>query len=272
MDYPIRAREGNPYTTLEWKQVTISEIINKLSAPDTQVDALQVLGIRFNHKILDIKFIETGNAYADPDGDRTKIEDVSTKIVDVELILDNQPRQPLTIESSLEPFIEDGVNFFGSITCKTPNGETIKIPMIGRGTVALDGRANDAHAGFCVGGACASFQERTAIVLAVAAAAGAKDEQIDLIGEKLGDINDRYHGRRDILTYSLECAKRSQMPSYTEYMKARYPEGERSPLLQSVINTGKPNQAYYEKALQKMTPEELAEDREAAKASYKSYC
>ena len=265
MDYLIKAREGNSYTTLDGKKVAISETISKLSHPETQVEALQALGITFNYKTLNIRFIETGNAYADPCGDRTKTEDLSTEIIDVELTLDNQPLQPLNIKGYLEPFMEDGVNFFGYVTCKTPNGETRKIPMIGRGTAALEGRANDAHAGFCAGGACASFQERTALVLAVAAAAGAKDEQIDLIGEKLQHLNDRYHGRGDILAYSLACAKTSQMPSYTEYMKARYSEGERSPLLQSVINTGKPNEAYYHKALQKMTPEEIAEDREIAK-------
>lgn len=265
MDYPIKAREGNPYTTPDGKKVTISETLKKLSNPETHVEALHALGITFGNNTLNIKFIETGNAYAEPSGDRTKTQDTSTETVDIELTLDTPPPQPLSLEGSLEPFMQDGVNFFGSVTFKTPNGDTRKIPMTGRGTAALEGRANDTHAGFCTGGACASFQERTALVLAVAAAAGAKNEQIDLIGEKLRHLNERYHGRGDILTYSLECAKTAQVPSYTEYMKARYPEGKRPPLLQSVIDTGKPNEAYYQKAVQKMTPEELAGGREAAK-------
>ena len=267
MDYKIKAREGNSYTAPDGKVVTISETIKKLSNPETQIEALRTLGITFNNNTLNIKFVETGNAYADPSGDRTKTKDTSTETVDIELSLENPPLQPLIIESSLEPFIQDSVNFFGSVIFKTPNGDIRTIPMTGRGTAALEGRANDAHAGFCTGGACASFQERTALILAVAVAAGAKNEQIDLIGEKLQYLNNTYHGRGDILTYSLECAKTSEMPSYTEYMKSRYSEGERSPLLQSVIDTGKPNKAYYQKARQKMTPEELALDREAATAT-----
>ncbi|NEP79365.1 MAG: hypothetical protein F6K39_15025 [Okeania sp. SIO3B3] len=260
MDYPIIAREGNVYTTPQNKQVKISDTIAKLSQPQTQAEALKDLGITLSNKTLMIKFIEIGNPYADPLGDRTKVSDLLTTTVEIELTLDSLPPQPLMIESSLEPFLQDSVNFFTSINFKTPSGESRIIPVTGRGTAALEGRDNDFHAGYCTGGSCASFQARTVLVLAVASAVGASNEQIDMICEKLQPINDKYHGRGDILNYALECAKNSQMPSYLEYMKELYSEDKRSPLLKSILETGKPNEAYFQKASQKMKPEELAEN------------
>ena len=45
-------------------------------------------------------------------------------------------------------------------------------------------------------------------------------------------------------------------------MADRYPESKRSTLLKSVIETGKPSTAFYDKVLTKMTAEELARDQE----------
>ena len=45
-------------------------------------------------------------------------------------------------------------------------------------------------------------------------------------------------------------------------MSDRYPESKRSTLLKSVIESGKPSAAFYEKVLTKMTAEELAIDQE----------
>ena len=77
-------------------------------------------------------------------------------------------------------------------------------------------------------------------------------------------LNDNFHGRGEILDYTVEAAKTSQdnMPSYTKFMADRYPESKRSTLLKSVIETGKPSAAFYEKVLTKMTAEELAIDQE----------
>ena len=105
------------------------------------------------------------------------------------------------------------------------------------------------------------FGVTAAAPVAVAGAAGASNEQIDSIGKKLRDINDKYHGRGDILNYAVECTKNSQMPSYLEYMKEHYPEEKRSPLFKSILETGKPNEAYFQKVSEKMTPEELAENQ-----------
>ncbi|MEO0969885.1 MAG: hypothetical protein AAFX80_16530 [Cyanobacteria bacterium J06639_18] len=264
MDFIVSAREGNPYTTQQGKNVTISETVSNISAPQTQAQALSDIGIKFIGNKLIIDFLEIGNPYAEAQGDRTKLGEKTTDIASVELALQQDPPQPLEIRAYLLPFIEDGVNFAGNINFKTPCSEKRKIPMTGRGTAALEGRANDAHAGFCTGGACASFQERSALVLAVAAAAGASNEQIDIIGEKLGQLNHKFHGRKDILSYSIECAKTPQgkMPSYKEFMTALYPKDNRPPLLESLINTGKPNDAYFQKVLTKMTDEELAADKE----------
>ncbi len=264
MNFIVNAREGNSYTTPQGKVVTISETLTNISDPQTQVAALSYLGVQFVDNHLIINFLETGNPYAEVEGDRTKLGEKITDIAIVELALRQQPPQPLEIKAYLLPFIEDGVNFAGNINFKTPGGEKRKIPMTGRGTAALEGRANDAHAGFCTGGACASFQSRSALVLAIAAAAGASNEQIDIIGEKFAQLNNKFHGRGDILSYCIESAKTPQekMPSYKEFMTALYPNN-RPVLLESMINTGKPNHAYFEKVLTKMSDEELAQDKEA---------
>lgn len=263
MNFYVNAREGNPYTTPQGKLVTISETFTKISESQTQAEALNYLGVKFIGNNLIINFPETGNPYAEADGDRTKLGEKITDTATVELAL-GQPPQPLEIKAYLVPFIENGINFAGNVNFKTPLGEKRKIPMTGRGTAALEGRANDAHAGFCTGGACASFQERSALVLAIAAAAGASNEQIDIIGEKLKQLDNKFHGRRDILCYCIECAKTSleKMPSYFDYMTAHYPKNCPA-LLECMINTGKPNDAYFQKVLTKMTQEELAEDKEA---------
>ncbi len=264
MNFIVNAREGNSYPTPQGKVVTISETFTKISEPQTQGEAFSFLGVQFIGNNLIINFPETGNPYAEADGDRTKLGEKTTDTATLELTL-QQLLLPLEIKAYLLPFIANGVNFAGNVNFKTPRGEKRKIPMTGRGTAALEGRANDAHAGFCTGGACASFQERSALVLAIAAAAGASHEQIDMIGEKLKQLNNRFHGRGDILSYSIECAKTPQekMPSYLDYMIALYPKDKRPALLESIINTGEPNNAYFEKALTKMTDEELAEDKKA---------
>lgn len=264
MNFIVNAREGNAYTTAQGKVVTISETFTKISEPQTQAEALSFLGVKFVDNRLIINFPETGNPYAEESGDRTKLGEKTTDTAALELTL-QQPPLPLEIKAYLLPFIENGINFAGNVNFKTPMGEKRKIPMTGRGTAALEGRANDAHAGFCTGGACASFQERSALILAISAAAGASNEQIDMIGEKLKQLNNRFHGRGDILSYSIECAKTAydKMPSYFDYMIALYPKENRPTLLESMINTGKPNDAYFQKVLTKMTEEELAEDKKS---------
>ena len=52
------------------------------------------------------------------------------------------------------------------------------------------------------------------------------------------------------------------MPSYLEYMKEHYPEEKRFPLFKSILETGKPNEVYFQKVSEKMTPEELAENQQ----------
>ncbi len=287
----FHARVGNSYQTVDGKEVKVSDTMNKIANPQTQDEGLKELGVtikeihhksffiqiiyffcfsshfrdRYNHKKyqLKIEFSETGNAYAEPKGDRTKISDTSTEKVSIEFFLDNTPPSPLKIKTSAQPFIEDGVNFFGYVSLETPPGEIRRIPMTGRGTVALEGKEEgDFHAGIVTGGACACFQERIAMVVAVAAAAGASNQQIETIGNQLHKLNDSYHGRADILDYTIKAATTPQdkMHSYTKFMEERYPEGKRSGLLQSVIETKEPNQTFYEKANTKMSPEELAED------------
>ncbi|MDE5086298.1 MAG: hypothetical protein O4805_03705, partial [Trichodesmium sp. St16_bin2-tuft] len=143
MDYPIRAREGNVYITPKNKEVKISNTIAKLSSHQTQKEALEDIGINLTNKTLIIKFMEIGNPYAEPLGDRTKISDKLTTTFEIELTLDNPAPQPLIIESSLEPLIQDAINFFTYISFKTPSQETRIIPITGRGTAALEGRDND---------------------------------------------------------------------------------------------------------------------------------
>ncbi|MDJ0734754.1 MAG: hypothetical protein QNJ47_11915 [Nostocaceae cyanobacterium] len=263
MKFSVNAREGNPYYSLEGELISISDTVNKISVSQTQAEALDELGITLDNNTLKIEFLETGNPYLDPEGDRTKIGEKITEKVALELPLDNPPPSTLDIKASLEPFKEQGVNFAGRVNVTTPNGEKRSIPMTGRGTAALEGRANDAHAGFCTGSTCATFQERTALVLGVAAAAGASNEQIQSIGEKLRPLNDKFHGRGDILTYTIKASQTPQdkLESYTEFMKNIYPVDQLPPLLESIIKTGELHEAYYQKALTKMTPEELAIDK-----------
>lgn len=265
MNFPVIAREGKPYQTPDGRTVSVSDTMKKISNSNTQSEALSDLGITMTNHQLELKFSETGNAYSESDGDRTKVSDTSTQTIVVELALDTPPPSTLKIQALFSPFVQDGVNFFGLVELQTPSEEIRHIPVTGRGTAALEGKeSGDVHAGIVTGGACACFQQRAALVLAVAAAAGAKNEQLDEIGEKLREINDSYHGRREILDYTVKAAKTSQknMPSYTKFMADYYPEDERSALLESVIKTGKPTPAFYEKVLTKMTPEELAIDRE----------
>ncbi|NEQ37592.1 MAG: hypothetical protein F6K40_15470 [Okeania sp. SIO3I5] len=265
MNFPVKAREGKAYKTPDGKTVTVSDTMKKISNPNTQSEALGDLGVTINNYQLKIEFSETGNPYAEPDGDRTKVSDASTQTVTVELILDDPPPSTLKLQTQLSPFTQDSVNFFGSVTLETPDGEVRSIPMTGRGTVALEGKeSGDIHAGIVTGGTCACFQQRAALVLAVAASSGAKSEQLNEIGEKLHTLNDNFHGRGEILDYTVEAAKTSQnnMPSYTKFMADRYSESQRSTLLQSVIETGKPNAVFYEKVRTKMTEEELEIDRE----------
>ena len=238
MNFIVNAREGNSYPTPQGKVVTISETFTKISKPQTQGEAFSFLGVQFIGNNLIINFPETGNPYAEADGDRTKLGEKTTDTATLELTL-QQLLLPLEIKAYLLPFIESGINFAGNVNFKTPRG--------------------------CTGGVFASFQDRSAVVLAIAAAAGASHEQIDMIGEKLKQLNNRFHGRGDILSYSIECAKTPQekMPSYLDYMIALYPKDKRPALLESIINTGEPNNAYFEKALTKMTDEELAEDKKA---------
>ena len=72
--------------------------------------------------------MEIGNPYAEPLGDRTKISDKLTTTFEIKLTLDNPAPQPLIIESSLEPLIQDAINFFTYISFKTPSQETRIIP------------------------------------------------------------------------------------------------------------------------------------------------
>ena len=265
MNFPVKAREGKAYKTPDGQTVTVSDTMKKISNPNTQSEALSHLGVTIKNHQLKIEFSETGNPYAEPDGDRTKVSDTSTQTVTVELILDTPPPSTLKLQTEVSPFTQDSVNFFSSVTLETPDGEVRSLPMTGRGTVALEGKeSGDIHAGIVTGGACACFQQRAALVLAVAAAAGANSGQVNEIGEKLHTLNDNFHGRGEILDYTVEAAKTSQdnMPSYTKFMADRYPESKRSTLLKSVIETGKPSTAFYDKVLTKMTAEELARDQE----------
>lgn len=265
MNLIINAREGNPYETPEGIKVKISDTMRKITHHQTQDEALRELGIKIENHQLIIEFSETGNAYVDPGGNRTKIAPPSTQIVKVNLHLKFTPPSILQIKTSAVPFVNDGVNFFGYVMIETPEGEIRNIPITGRGTVALEGKeSGDIHAGIVTGGACASFQARVAIVLAVVAAAGTSKEQIDTIGKELRKLNSRYHGRGDILTYTIEAAKTSEdsMQSYTQFMAKLYPAWERSNLLQSIIETGEPNKIFYEKVKHKMTPEEIIIDNE----------
>ncbi|NET62471.1 MAG: hypothetical protein F6K47_42160, partial [Symploca sp. SIO2E6] len=82
MHYPIRAREGTPYITPDGQEITISEMAEKFSNPETQAVALSNLGITVDGNSLKIEFREQGYAYVDPSGDRTKIaEDKSQETV-----------------------------------------------------------------------------------------------------------------------------------------------------------------------------------------------
>ncbi len=168
MNFPVRAREGKPYQTQDARTVSVSDTMRKISDQKTQNEALNDLGVTITGNHLKVKFSETGNAYAEPDGDRTKVSDTSTQTVAFELVLDTPPPSTLKIKALPSQFTQDGVNFFGSVELKTPSGEIRSIAVTGRGTVALEGKeSGDFHAGIVTGSACACFQERTALVLAV---------------------------------------------------------------------------------------------------------
>ena len=122
----------------------------------------------------------------DPFGDRNLLElQKSTQRFTLNFSLALEPLYPLSVAVAFEPFFEDCVNFFGNVTVNTPNGEKRILPLTGRGTVALEGRKNDAHASFTTGGASASFQNRCCFILAVAATSGAGMTALHQIGRVL---------------------------------------------------------------------------------------
>ncbi|ABG49565.1 hypothetical protein Tery_0050 [Trichodesmium erythraeum IMS101] len=81
-------------------------LMKKISNPNTQSEALSHLGVTIKNHQLKIEFSETGNPYAEPDGDRTKVSDTSTQTVTVELILDTPPPSTLKLQTEVSPFTQ----------------------------------------------------------------------------------------------------------------------------------------------------------------------
>ena len=104
MNFLVHAREGNSYTTTQGKVVTISETFTKISAPQTQREALNYIGIQFIGDRLILNFLETGNPYADVEGDRTKLGEKISDTVFVELALKQKFRYiGITIKTKTIP-------------------------------------------------------------------------------------------------------------------------------------------------------------------------
>ena len=265
MQIQILPREPNAFETVLGETTEIKAVGHKLNNPSSQHLALRDLGVRLTDTNLSISFKETGFAYLDPFGDRNLLESQkSTQSFTLNFSLALEPLYPLSVAVDFEPFFEDCVNFFGNVTVKTPNGEKRMLPLTGRGTVALEGRKNDAHAGFATGGACASFQNRCCFILAVAAASGAGMAALHQIGQEFWKIDERYHGRSDCLKYAIFC---SQTPlrdriSYANFLEQLYPRSRWSPVLTSINDENCLPQCYYNAVLQKLSPSELEEDRQ----------
>ena len=268
MPIQVTPREANGFENLFGDSIGIKNVGNRLSDPANQHLALRDLGIRISGTIFTISFKESGFAYADPSHDRKALEPHKTsKNFTVNVSLQLEPLYPLSIVVAFEPFVEECVNFFGYVTVNTPSREKRFIPLTGRGTAALEGRLNDAHAGFVTGGACASFQNRCAFILAVAAAAGVGTAGLSQIGQEMFKINECYHGRDEILDYTLYCSQTQfrDRISYTEFMMQSYPNSsDRSPVLSHVAEKNCLPQIYYNSVLLKLSPSEFQEDRERA--------
>ena len=265
MQIQVTPREPNTFETVLGETVGIKSVGSRLNNPSSQHLALRDLGVRITDTTLSISFKESGFSYLDPFGDRNLLESQkSTQSFTLNFSLPLEPLYPLSVAVSFDPFCEDCVNYLGNVTVNTPNGEKRMLPLTGRGTAALDGKKNDAHAGFATGGAGASFQNRCCFILAIAASAGAGMNALHQIGQEFLKIDEKFHGRSDCLRYAIYC---SQTPlrdriSYTNYLQQLYPKNRWSPVLSSVVENSCLPQCYYNAVLQKLSPSEFEEDRQ----------
>lgn len=269
LPFTINAREGDPFMAPNGDTVTIASLLQLSSMVDTQEKqnlAFEMIGLKLCDDLVDITFSETGKPYSDPTNDRTKIQaETESENVYCQFTLEQKPPMFVDINYSITPKVEAGVNFFGSVSVAIPGSKQCRvIPLTGRGTIALEGRLNDAHAGFCTGGACASFQVRCAVLLATVAGLGATYGQICQLGRELLKLNDKFHGRDDILYYTCYCASHegSKQPlTYLSWMKQRYSNKPEMPVqTKSMLEKWGPHPGYYDKVHQKMSREELEQD------------
>lgn len=259
----VKPRAGSSFTNFLGRSFSIYDVVTTFR--DHQSQGLSMLGISVDKasKTFNLVFREDGRPYAEPSGNRAKLgpDTVTEKYYSCRLA--NPPPQNLDMVISLVPYDHDGVNYLGRITFNSPLNEYRVVPLVGRGTVALEAREQDAKCTPCVTGSAATFQERVALCFATLASAGGTSQDLDDLSVALKPINDLYHGRDDLFLYTLQCAKKpaSSVPSYLKFMSLTNREGERSQMLRSMIARGLPSEDYYAQLVDVLSREELMQDR-----------
>ena len=273
----VRPRMGVNFKNFVGQSFSIYDVVTTFRRK--QSEALSMLGISIEHhsKTFSLIYREEGTPYLEPSGNRSKLASTS-KIMEASysVRLARNPPEDLDLNISLVPFESEGVNYIGRITFNSPLNEYRYIPLVGRGTIALEGKeAGDAHCTVCVSGYSATFQQRVAFCFAILACCGGTTRDLDDLSTSLKAINDLFHGRDELFYYTLQCSKNpaSSLPTYFKFMSHLYPipddEGKRKeqelsripPNLLSSARSGKPCKSYYAQLIDEMSRDEIKQDQ-----------
>lgn len=265
MKYPIKSKEGFPIVTTDDAAIPLHGIKDILpsSTAEEQILLCNKLGITFKNDCVTVVFNERGRAYEMPDEDRNAIEENESE-QSFNLIfgtLVDFDRFPLKISINLEectcqPF----VNFLGEIRFHNYQNREVAVPLTGRGTVALEGKINDAHAGLCTSGTCASFQARVAIIASILASFEITRDDIEIFRTHLLKICSRYLGTEEMLSYTIEKAFGLTNDSYFDYINSLYvnkDEEEVPVMLSHFIDFGEPHPLYFYELTSQLTAVEI---------------
>lgn len=265
MKYPIKAKEGLPIPTTSDGAIPLHGIkdILDLATKEDQITLFDKLGITFLSDGTTVTFKERGQAYEIPEEDRNVIEinesELSFHIV-FGVVIDRN-KFPLKMSMNLDhctgqPF----VNFLGEICFHNHENRKIIVPLTGRGTVALEGKINDAHAGLCTSGTCSSFQDRVAILSCILASMPMTRDDIEIFRTHLLKICSRFLGTEDILSYTIDRAFDLTNESYFDYMQSLYAdknEEEVPVMLNHFTDFGEPHPLYFYELTSHLTSEEV---------------
>jgi len=173
---------------------------------------------------------------------------------------------PFSIEVDLDPYFEMGINFFGRIKFSDPQGVEHVVPLLGVGTIALDGRHSDGHARFSTDATTATFRQRVALTYAIACAAGMEERYLTVLELRFNDLDNAFHGRSDTLEFTFQCCRKpaGEADSYVHFMTNRYKSSDSEaypPMLKQLLQESRPLPEYYYALQKDFTPAELGTER-----------